>query len=85
MLSICAMTGSLWAPARRAEGSLKVGASADGWAAPAAAGEGVAGAGCVVAVDGAGAWGAAGVEAGALEGVEGACDGVAVEEAGLGC
>jgi hypothetical protein len=36
------------------------------------------------AVDGAGAAGAAGVEAAALEGVEGACEGVAADEGALG-
>lgn len=53
------------------------------WAPP--AGDGVAGAAEVeVAPDGAGAWGAAGVVVAGPEGVEGACDGVAVEEAALG-
>lgn len=84
MLSICAMTGSLWAPANSVEGSLKA-ASEEGWAVPAAAGEGVAGTAGAGAVEGAGAEGAAGVETGALEGVEGACEGVAAEEEALGC
>lgn len=73
MLSIWAITGSLREPLSSVEGSLKVGASADGWAP---AGEGVAGAAwAAVLAEGAGAagaGGAAGVEAGALAGVDGA-------------
>ena len=58
-------------------------AALDGCVAP--AGEGVAGgAGAEAFVDGAGAGGAAGVEAAALEGVEGGCEGVAVDEEALG-
>lgn len=58
-------------------------AASDGCVA--AAGEGVAGGAVAEAfVDGAGAGGAAGVEVAALEGVEGACEGVAVDEEALG-
>lgn len=82
MLSIWAMTGSLWEPLSRVEGSLNEDCD---WAVLAAAGDGVAGAaGADVFVEGAGAGGAAGVEAAALEGVEGACEGVAVEDEPLG-
>lgn len=81
MLSIWAITGSLWAPLNKAEGLLNDGS----WAVLAAAGEGVAGTGgAEVFVDGAGAEGAAGVEAAAFEGVEGACEGVAAEDELLG-
>jgi hypothetical protein len=75
------MTASPWEPLNRAEGSLKE--ASDGCEAP--TGEGVAGAaGAEVFVDGTGAGGAAGVEAAALEGVDGVCEGVAVDEEALG-
>jgi hypothetical protein len=66
MLSILAMAASRSPPIVRAEGSLK--RSPDAWAG---AGEGVAGAFCVLD-EGAGAAGAAGVWAAAGAGVEGA-------------
>lgn len=76
------MTGSPWDPVIRADGSLNAPA---GWEPPVAAGDGVAGtAGAGAAVEGAGAGGAAGVEATALDGVEGACEGVAADEEVLG-
>lgn len=69
ILSIWAMTGSLWEPLSSAEGSLRAGVSAEAWGA---AGEGVAGAAGAGLAKGAGAGGAAGVEAGAPVGVDGA-------------
>jgi hypothetical protein len=80
MLSMLAMTASRSLPIVRAEGSLKLGPDA----CVAGAGEGVAGAFCVVPDEAAGAGGAAGVSATALAGVEGAA---LLEDAadGLGC
>ena len=73
MLSIFATASSRCAPRVRADGSLKLGASADTAAAGAAAGDGVDGAFDVVFnMAGAGAAGAAGVCAVAGAGVEGA-------------
>jgi hypothetical protein len=82
MLSMLAMAASRSPPMVKAEGSLKLGPEA----CVAGAGEGVAGAFCVVADEGAGAAGAAGVcgAAAAGAGVDG---GALLDEAaeGFGC
>lgn len=66
------------------DGSWKAAPSAAGCAVAGATGEGVAGTAGAAAEEGAGAEGAAGVDTWALEGVDGACEGAAVDGAGLG-